>query len=362
MSWIGARARGQHAIFDPCGLQKASFTGTVPRRLMPRGTIVIEALFPDKFNQPLELINYERWHKYRRSMHMVLGPNGRLWFANEQGVNLMMTSLDLSSCHKDTPIRISFSWDAYQKRSWLSAEDIGTGQIYSQTIDTAYAIPMDDLARVLFSKDRPSLTSAVSTFLISNQVEKLGYTSGLCAGALVDTENGPTPIEKLAPNDLIVTQDAGLTPLVTLVQSKMPNFGGHRSVELRRPFQNLTQTLSVSKDTHILTGGADTEYQFGCETVSVKAEHIAPFAPRSQIYCAPLATRYHLMLQNLGSFRVAGIAVLSLTPQHDTNNAEVHARTRLSHLTPQRLAQLQTHTPRFLLEHEATALLSDRYL
>lgn len=362
MSWVGARAAGQHAVFDPRGLRQEHFAGTVPRDLVPRGTIIIETLFPDIFHQPLDLIEYERWHKHRRSMHMVLGPNGRLWFANEQGVNLMVTSLDLSPCEKDSPIRISFSWDAYHNRSWLSAEDMVTGQIYSQSIDTAYAIPMDDLARILFCKDQQALTSAVSTFLIADHIEKLGYASGLNAGAHVETEAGPTPIENLVPGDLIVTQDSNLTPLVALVSSRVPNFGAYRSVELRRPFQNLTQTLSVSKDVHILTDGADTEYQFGCETVHVKAEHISPFVPRSQIECAPLVSRHHLILQNRGAFRVAGVAVLSMSAQHDAFNADLHARTRLAHLAPHLLEPPTSASQRCLLQHEATALLSDRYL
>jgi hypothetical protein len=362
VSWIGAKARGQHAIFDPNGLQKAAFKGAIPRRLMPRGTLVVETLFPDQFNQPLDLIDYERWHKYRRSMHMVLGPKGRLWFANEQGANLMMSSLDLSACQKDTPIRISFAWDASQGRSWLSAEDLATGHLYSKTIDTAYAIPMDDLARILFCKDRQSVTPAVSALYISDQVEKLGYASGLAAGALVETEDGPTPIEDLAQGDLVVTQDSGLTPLVALIRTQVPNFGAYRGVELRQPFQNLTQTLSVSKDTHILTDGADTEYQFGCELVSLRAEHIAPFVPRAQINCAPVATRYHLILRDSGAFQVAGVSVLSLTAEHNTFDADLHARTRLSHLDAHMLTALKTSTPRLLYEHEATALLSDRYL
>lgn len=362
VSWIGAKTLGRPAIFDPNGLQKTAFTGAVPRRLMPRGTIVVETLFPDRFNQPLDLIDYERWHKYRRSMHMVLGPNGRLWFANEQGANLMMPSLDLSACQKDTPIRISFAWDAYQKRSWLSAEDLVTGQIYSKTINAAYALPMDDVARILFCKDRQSITSAVCTLFISDQIEELGYTSGLSAGALVDTENGPMPIEDLLHGDLIVTQDSGLTPLIALIKSEVPNFGSYRSIKLRQPFQNLTQTLSVSKDTYILTDGIDTEYQFGCETVSLRAEHIAPFVPRSQVKHAPIATRYHLLLKNQSAFQVAGISVLSLAAQHDARDTDLHARTRLSHINPSMLTPSQRPTPRLLYEHEATALLSDRYL
>ncbi|MBU2937226.1 MULTISPECIES: Hint domain-containing protein [Pacificibacter] len=362
MSWIGAKTRGQHTIFNPNGLQKTAFTGAIPRRLMPRGTIVVETLFPDQFNQPLDLIDYERWHDYRRSLHMVLGPNERLWLANEQGANLMMPSLDLSACEKDTPIRISFAWDAYQMRSWLSAEDLATGQIYSKTIKTAYAIPMDDVARVLFCKDCQSIAPAVSALFVSDQVEKLGYSSGLSSGALVDTENGPTPIEKLAHGDLIATQDSDLSPLVALIQTEVPNFGSYRGVELRQPFQNLTQTLSVSKDTHILTNGIDTEYQFGCESVSLKAEHIAPFVPRSQGHSAAVTTRYQLILENSGAFQVAGISVLSLTARHDTHNADLHARTRLSHLNANQLVPSKASRPRLLYEHEATTLLSDRYL
>ncbi|WP_170162766.1 Hint domain-containing protein [Pacificibacter maritimus] len=349
-------------MFDPNGLKDAPFSGVIPRNNMPRGTIVIETTFPDQFSQPLDLIDYEHWQGFRRSLHMVLGPNGRLWVACEQGVNLMMSSLDLSDCVKDSPIRISFSWDIAQQKSWLSAEDLKSGQLYSKTLDCAVPSAIDDFARILFSTDDTVVTPAVSAIFVSTKVENIGYRSGLGAGALVETEWGPTPIEQVKAGDLVVTHAGDLVPVVALIKTEVPNFGRFQGVDLRRPFQNLSQTLSVSQDTYIMTDGVDVEYEFGHEFVSLRANHIAPFLPRASSKGAPVALRYQLLFSSDLAYRVAGISVHALSVVHDLRDKPLHRRTQLSHVSPVAIDQIDTKPTRKLLSHEATALLSGRYI
>ncbi|MBU0642053.1 MAG: hypothetical protein KKA78_02235, partial [Alphaproteobacteria bacterium] len=63
------------------------------RRVLHSGSVILETAIPDQFRQPLDLVDYERHADVRRSFHMVMGPNGRLWVAVEQGRTLSVLSL-----------------------------------------------------------------------------------------------------------------------------------------------------------------------------------------------------------------------------------------------------------------------------
>jgi hypothetical protein len=77
-------------------------------------------------------------------------------------------------------------------------------------------------------------------------------------------------------------------------------------------------------------------------------------------------------LQTFKPFCASGAAFLPVVPTHDVSNAQIHARTRLAALPPDLLNFQNTgiaqptdshyDQPRGLFEHEATVLLSERYL
>jgi len=360
MAWLGAVATKCHPVYNSLGLPQGAARGPVGRRVLHSGSVILETAIPDQFCQPLDLIDFERHAELRRSFHMVMGPNGRLWVAVEQGQTLSVLSLDLSAWSKETPIRITYSWCCQTNSAWIGAENLETGAITSKaSTDRPVPLHEDDLARILFAVDRPSLTSDVTCFAFSDHVEPLGYSEGIAAKALVDTEHGPRLIETLTPGTLISTHSGGLSPLVALIETTLPNIGRMGLVRLRRPFQNLLQTLDVSQRCEILTEGVDTAYLFGVEDVSIKAMHIAPFLPVTTSSAGLVSKRYNLVLADFQAYHVAGIRVMPLALNHDPHQP---APTRLSHLNAIQIPKRCGHDPASLLRHEALALLSDRYL
>lgn len=362
MTWVGARSHGRRTSFNPKGLNAGPFSGRVPRHRMARGTLTLETVFPDRFNQPLDLIDYEHWQGDRRSMNMVLGPNGRLWFAVEKGADLSVLSLDLSGYAKETPIQINYSWDAVQNASWLCAENLETGEINVAAHDRAVAIHVDDLARILYDVGVAAVRPAATTFAFSDDIEPVGYSTGVGAQARVQTERGEVPIADLIAGDLIVTHDGGLTPLIAVHRSEVPSFGRWKPVVLARPLLNLEQSFHTSPDTRLLTGGVDTEYHFGTEKVALKAENLAAFLPQRRAENRGAEVYYQLVLETPVAFQISGASVLPLEIRHDINDPIVHAMTGLSHLSPNEIFQSRVNAHRALAKHEAIALLSERYL
>jgi hypothetical protein len=303
---------------------------------------------------------------------MLLDPHGKLWLANEQGTDLQIASLDISHFLPGAPVRVAYSWDTKAQVSHLSAHNAHTGEIKLRSFNQAPPLSMDDLARILFCNTGGQLNAAIDTFLLSDQIEKLGYFSGIGSNAQVETESGPVLIGKLKPGDLVVTHDGDLTSVVATLASRTPTFGRMRPVELRRPFLNLAASLSVSPDASVVMEGSDAEYYFGCETVSINARYIAPFTPLPYANSAPLVTLHQLVLQDARPFRASGAVFMPLTPTHDTKNAALHTRTRLASIPPEYLQNAAlSHTrevaahylpPRDLQQHEANVLLSERYL
>jgi len=359
MAWLGSGAANCHPVYNPHGVEQGASRGSVRCRALTSGSVILETAIPDQFRQPLDLVDFERHAGIRRSFHMVLGPNGRLWVAVEQGQNLSVLSLDLSAWRKETPIRITYSWCCETQNAWVGAENLETGAIKSKA-SAERPVPLyeDDLARILFAIDGPSLTRDVTCFAFAHHVEPLGYSEGIAAKALVDTEHGPRPIETLTPGTLISTQSGGLSPLVALIETTLPNVGSMGLVRLRRPFQNLLQTLDVTQRCEILTEGIDTAYLFGLEDVSIKAIHIAPFLPATASLAGLVSKRYNLVLADFQAYHVAGIRVMPLALNHDPHQA---GPTRLSHLNATQIPK-PCDAPASLLRHEALALLSDRYL
>ncbi|NIY79226.1 hypothetical protein HCZ23_07055 [Celeribacter sp. HF31] len=358
MSWLGAGAADRHPVYNPDGLHNGPSRAYVPCRVMPRGSLLLEASLPDQFNQPLDLIEYERHDRFRRSLHMVLGPNGKLWVAIEAGQALSVLSLDLSTWSKDTPIRISYSWDLSKQHAWLGAEHLETGELKTVTGNCA-ALYEEDLARVLFAVDQTALARDVHCIAFADHIEPLGYSEGIGAGALVETAIGPQSIETLKTGAEIVTSSGTKTRLLAGIVSYMPAIGSLAPLRVRRPFQNLKQTLDLTPRCEILTEGVDAAYLFGVEHVAVKPMHLVPFLPSANRRLGLMSKRYRLVLEEPQPFRVAGISVCAAGHRHDS---ATHGLTRLAHLPYDSLPRNDTTATMTLLRHEAVALMSPRYL
>ncbi|MCA0870547.1 Hint domain-containing protein [Seohaeicola saemankumensis] len=92
-----------------------------------------------------------------------------------------------------------------------------------------------------------------------------------CMGTLIDTEDGPRPVEDLRPGDRIVTADRGLQPLVHLAQSTVPAIGALAPVVVLEGAMGNTRDLWVSQQHRMLIQGWRAQLFCGEDEVFVPA-------------------------------------------------------------------------------------------
>ena len=361
MGWLGARATDRAAVYNPNGLEAGAYDGKVPARLLSSGTIVVETFFPDAFEQPLDLIDFERWDGERRSIHFLLGPNGRLWCATEKGTTLSVMSLDLSHWSKQIPIRLLYEWDCRRGKQFLGAENLETGALAGNTADRPVPLREDDLARCLYAHGTNAVSDAVGCFAFSDRCEPIGYSDGIDGDALVETEHGPLSPRYLKVGTLVRSYDGDLVPLVGMAHTTLPTFGEMRGLHLRRPFQKLRAGLRLGRRAQIVTDGADASYLFGADRLTTAALHVAPFVRAPQDDRAFLATRYALVLEAPAAFDVNGIGVLPVIRVPAPRGDILHRHSSLAHVPLSHVPLPHADHPATLLAHEAQALFSARY-
>lgn len=357
MAWLGATDQDQSPTFNSEGLGTIGARGLVENRVLENGTFIVETHIPDAFRQPLDLVDFHHTGKKRRAIHVVFGPNGRIWIATEVGQKIAALTLDVSHWEKHAPIRISYSWSLEKGEAVLSAENLKSGRICARSSSQFVALNQADLARINFGLGS-FLGDDVTCFAFANHVEPVGYSAGFSGDAMVETEFGDLRLDLLRPGMLISDGHGGLTSVVGVVSSTQPNFGSARMFNLLRPFQNLTCSLSVSARSEIVTRGTDTDYLFGHGNVTLQGIQALPFVPGHELQGRPAAKRWNLILDRADAYCLNGIQVRPFKLCHDE---KTHRLTRLSGASFDRLQRAQTSDWDILERYEAIALLSDRY-
>ncbi|MBL4929154.1 Hint domain-containing protein [Fuscibacter oryzae] len=87
----------------------------------------------------------------------------------------------------------------------------------------------------------------------------------------VQTPRGPVAAGRLQPGDLVMTEDDGPQPLLSLRRMALPACGSFAPVLLRAPFLPSQHDLLVSSDQRVLMRGPEVEYLFGEDEVLICA-------------------------------------------------------------------------------------------
>lgn len=94
------------------------------------------------------------------------------------------------------------------------------------------------------------------------------------SGTLIDTPNGPTPVQYLSPGDMVATRDAGLQELTWIGARRVEAQGDLAPIVITAGTYNNTRDLVVSPQHRILVTGWQAELLFGADEVLVKAKDL----------------------------------------------------------------------------------------
>ncbi|WP_224816784.1 Hint domain-containing protein [Hasllibacter sp. MH4015] len=132
---------------------------------------------------------------------------------------------------------------------------------------------------------------------------------GVESGALIDTPQGPRPVDMLRPGDLILDRNKEAHPIRWIEGRSRLCLGRMAPIRLRSPYFGLARNLVVTPQTRLFQTGPMVEYLCGTEAVLVNARDLtngsAVFRDRSR----PVRMFFHMMLDDATQVVVERCAV-----------------------------------------------------
>lgn len=118
-----------------------------------------------------------------------------------------------------------------------------------------------------------------------------------CSGTLIETPDGPKPIDRLEIGDLVNTLDNGPQPIRWIGGAQMAGTGVNAPVLIKAGALGNTRDLWVSQNHRILISGAWAELLFGQNQVLVAAKHLVNDMT-IRLIPQPLVEYYHFLLDS----------------------------------------------------------------
>ncbi|SLN62098.1 hypothetical protein TRL7639_03465 [Falsiruegeria litorea R37] len=155
------------------------------------------------------------------------------------------------------------------------------------------------------------------------------------AGTLIDTVDGPIPVEELRPGDLVLTRDHGPQPLRWIGKTERIATGNDAPILFARGALGDHDAVAVSPNHRVLLTTALSEMMFGSSEVLVQAKHL--INDRSIRRCAdgePI-TYVHLLFDRHEVVRGNGLESESYHPGDMTMEAfDAETRAEILNLMP----------------------------
>lgn len=120
----------------------------------------------------------------------------------------------------------------------------------------------------------------------------------LDSGALLQTTEGLTPVERLRPDMALVTIDGQTMPIRWITRRSRLCLGRLAPIRLRAPYFGLSQDIVITPETRVMRDGAAVEYLFGHERVLIRAGDMTSSPGALRDRRAAVRDMYHLMLDD----------------------------------------------------------------
>ncbi|MBV1868007.1 MAG: Hint domain-containing protein [Marinosulfonomonas sp.] len=265
--------------------------------LLVRGSLVVEFELSADGQVPARLIHYENNHNWSRRFTVYLNADNSISIEIQQGPARIYARLSNWTNLPVGPTRLTYAWDAPEKSGLLTLESLNSGSIRQVVVDAPMPLPRSDLEVVAKGGMRP--TDHRLTFIaIADSVRPVGPAPTIAKGTLVETSQGPRPIDRLQRGDEVLTAQYGMQPVRWIIKQELPTYGSYRPVRLRAPYLGLTRDITVSQHHHVRISGADAEYLFGAESVLVQARHLLSHPAATLGPQGDTQTYYQLLLDH----------------------------------------------------------------
>jgi len=247
-------------------------TGSVSDRadgLLDCGSLVAEFTLSARSGPPLMLMDYADERGWPRQLSIAQTAEGSITLLHRQADSIATAAVSLPLPAEATMLRLTYSWDARRRLSQLAAELPALGRLAVVRGSNPLPLPMDDMAAIAGGAGR--FGGQLAWLGFTNAIERIGHVPGVIGATLVRTPAGMKRLDSLRPGDLVATREHGALPLRWIGGIEMPARGSFAPVRLRAPFFGNRSDLVVSVNQKVMLSGAEVEYLFGEDEVTVEA-------------------------------------------------------------------------------------------
>jgi hypothetical protein len=173
---------------------------------------------------------------------------------------------------------------------------------------------------------------------VSTQIPVSAFTP-LCfaAGTLIDTPDGPRPVETLCPGELVLTLDHGPQPVLLLSRKVFAATGANAPVRIVKGALGNDADLVVSQQHRMLVSDWRSELFCGEAEVLVAARHLVN-GDTIRIEDGGTVEYCHILFARHEIVRAAGIPSESLHPGHMLERGGEETRAELLRMFPELIA------------------------
>lgn len=276
MAWIGLTDR-KEGRFAPFGLGEAKAAAPLvakkPGAVLARGTLVVDAqLLPD--GRPQELFGFEAAHPWPRRLVIQVLPGGSISLVHQQADRVCHAVLRWPATERTETIRISYAWDAPRGIGQLALELPETGGVETAEVSAPMPLPVQDIRAMMLGHPGHIKARDVAFAAFSTDVEPVGPQPSLTADVPVATPHGYRAAGTLQRGDTVLTEQAGVVPVLHRVDRTVPARGSFQPLRLFAPYFGLVQDIVVAPSQRLVIRGSEVEYLFGREAVLVPALHL----------------------------------------------------------------------------------------
>ena len=279
--------------------------------MLNQGSLIVETRVSAE-TRPQTLLAFQRTWPVRGQFSLQALPRGGIVLVDAHGDDICHATLPFNSDGRLDILRLTYSWDAAQNWARLTLERPESDHVHTVTLNSALAMPLDDLKAVFAHGCNYEMDEEVLFLALSDRIEPVGPLPALTAQVPIMTDRGERPAGSIRRGDVVITDEGGQVPVLQVVRRTVPARGSFRPIRLRAPYFKLSRDIVVSPQQRLVMHGSEVEYMFGREAVLVPARHLVNDRSAFVANGPDLVTYHHLLLPGHEAVLAAGCSLESL--------------------------------------------------
>ena len=230
-----------------CDTQRSLESGAETRqdRLLSHGTLVIEfdqSVAPKPAKRLISYAMHDQWH---HGFAVYANPDGSVAVEHQQGRSKSYVRVSRASTERGRT-RLTYSWDGPERLGTLTLECLETDAFRQAIFRNPLPMPLKDARALCLGVKKGAHEPSVVAMALSNRWQRIGPAPTIGAGTLVDTPDGPRPIQTLQLGDLVTTRSHGDQKIRWIMRGHRPNVGFDRAFRIAAPALGLESDLVVT--------------------------------------------------------------------------------------------------------------------